>query len=818
MLKTYIRIALRKLSRERGYVLINIASLALGIASVLVLALYLRSDVTYDRYHHHYEQIYRLTLHTENAAGETQDWAASGPGLGPLLTKDFPQLGKFVRFQWAGEVLVRAGDKERMWDTIRLTDPSVFEVFTHEVIYGDVRDALRDMNSVAVSETYARFYFGDRNPVGETLTAANGAQFKIALVFKDLPDNVHLRYDMLASIQMMESIIPGYTENYAQTLWDPYALNYLMVPEGFDPAAFDAITTKFVDTYMGERARREKMRFSIVPQRLDRIHFGPRIDMDERTGNVLYVYGFAAVACFILIIACINYVNLATARAMKRAKEIGMRKVLGASQSQLIAQFLGESAVVTTIALLLAVGLVYLALSTTSLGGLMGKQRLAMELATPSTLLWVPVLGVLIALAAGLYPAFVLASISPMSALTLTRRSWRTGLSLRHGLVFLQMAISIAVIAATLTMLAQMRYVREKPLGFDAENRLIVTVRGYDVAKQLVAIMSELRRQPGVRDVTTISIAPGTGSWDRMSQIESNASTMEPLRVQRLAVGLNFVEAMNLDVIAGRAFDDQLESDVRDSVLVNETLVRRMGWTQPIGKRVEVDQVDGLVGVARVVGVVKDFHYASLYNSVAPIVISAWPKVPPPPPSETLKATYRESFIVVVDEQRLSETFAAIEKTIRTFDPTFNFEPLFLADAIVGLYQFESNLAQLTALFAGICIVISVMGIFGLTAFATEHRRREIGIRKVLGATDGSIVLLLGRPLLWMVVLAAVPSCYLCYEAIRIWLARFAYRADIGVSIFVLATGLIATIALVTVAIQALRTARANPVDALRYE
>lgn len=816
MFESYLTIALRKLARERGYALINLASLALGLAGFLLLALYLRSELTYDHHHANYERIYRVSMRIENANGESQSFAATGQGFGPLLTKEFPQLGRYVRFQWAGNLMMYAGDREREWDSIYLVDPTFYDAFTIEPVYGSVAAVRGDPSAVAVSETFARFYYGDRNPIGETPHAVNGSGFKIALVYKDLPDNVHLRFDMLSSIAVMDQILPGYTANYATTLWNPFTQTYLLVPDDFEVATFDRLAAKFADVYMGERAQRDKTPVKFVAQRLDDLHFNAGLDMDQPTGNVFYLYAFGAVACFILIVACINYINLATARAMRRAKEIGMRKVLGASPAQLVTQFLTESIVLTAIALVLAFVLIYLALSLTSLGGLMGKEHLLTELIKPSTVLGALLIGAVVAVAAGVYPAVYLASISPLAALTTLRRSWRTGLSLRNGLVFVQLAISIGVIAATLLMIVQMRYVHDRPLGFDKENRLILTLRRYDVVRQLPAIRAAVGRQPGVVDTTTISMVPGTGSWDRLSSIESNDATMEPVAVRRLAVGLNFVDVMNLELIAGRAFDPRLESDVRDSVIVNESLVKRMGWREPIGKRVDIDLLGG-AGVARVIGVVSDFHYASLREEIGPLVINAWATVPPPP-MESLKDLYRESFIVVISGERLRETFAGIERAIRKFDRGFNLEPRFLDDSIDELYRTESNLMRLTTLFAGLCIVISVMGIFGLSAFMTEHRTKEIGVRKVLGASDRQILVMLSRSLLWLVAIAAVPASYACYRAMQTWLERFAYHAEIGPLAFVGATLLIASIALATVALQSRRTLRSSPIDALRYQ
>lgn len=813
MFKNYILIALRKLSREKAYVFINILSLALGIAGFLVLALYLRSELTYDRHHVNHERIYRLTSHFTIADDKRDNFALTQLGAGPMLAKDFPQLGQYVRFNSAGQNNVLTYENiQRQWDRIYLTDPNVFEVFTHKIIYGDPQGALDDPYSIAISRTLARHYFGDANPIGKRLSSG-AFDHAVKVVFEDLPENAHLRYDALVPMSLMESFTPGFTQNYANTLWNVGLYTYFMVPEGFDPAEFSAISRKFFDTHMAERGKQLKtsVRFGLQP--LTELHFGERLAGDLLVGNIFYVYGFAAVALFILVVACINYVNLATARAAKRAKEVGMRKVLGASRGQLIAQFLGESLTFTAIALGLAVAFIYLALTLTPLGMLMGKEALLIELSRPSVIGATLLLAFAVGVIAGVYPALYLSSISPLAALTYVRRSWKSGFSMRQILVFTQLAISIGVIACTLLMIDQMRYIHDKPLGFDKENRLIVRLRGYDVVKNLPTIRGELRNVPNVLDVTRMSFMPGAEHAISLVPIESNEGAMEPVSIHRLQVGLNFFDVMNVEIVKGRAFDPDMATDVLEAIIVNETLVEKMGWDEPLGKRIQI----GPAGFAHVVGVTKDFHYASLHNELGPLLIHAIADQIVPVP-ENQKALMMTAFIVVISGEDVPATLKEIESVIAKFDPKFDFEPTFLEDRLDGLYKTESDLMRLTGVFAAVCIFISVMGIFGLAAFTTEQRTKEIGIRKVLGASDPQIVTLLSRPLLWLVLLAAIPSSYVGYRAIETWMQRFAYHTDVSALTFAVSTLAVCAVALTTVVLQSLRTIRANPVDALRYE
>ncbi|HTE42588.1 MAG TPA: FtsX-like permease family protein [Steroidobacteraceae bacterium] len=813
MLKSYITIALRKLSRERLYVSINIVSLALGIASFLILALYLQSELTYDQHNVNHERIYRMTAHFGTADGRVDRFAVSQVGFGPMLVADYPQLGKQVRFRPSQQSVLRYEEKEKKWDDIYLADPTVFDIFTHKVLYGDIKKAFDNPRSLAISESFSKYYFGDENPIGKTIVGPS-MSYQITLVFADLPENSHLKYNALFPMALMDVFDPNFSKSYQNTLFNVGIYTYFMVPEGFKPAELTTLSKQFVEAHMRTGLTRFKSEFEARYQRLADIHFGEKLDGDRPSGNIFYIYGFMAVAIFILLVACINYMNLATARATKRAKEVGMRKVLGASQGQLIAQFLGESFTFTFVALLVGLLFVEVALAATPIGALMGKEHLLGELNSPAALLGAVGVSIAVALIAGLYPAFYLSSISPLAALTQVKRSWRTGFTMRQALVVSQLIISIGVIACTFLMTDQMKYINEKPLGFGKENRLVVTLRGYDVVKNVKTLKNELRAQPNVIDVTTISIVPGTGNWVNLFPVETNEGTFEPTSADRIAIGMNFIQAMGLELVAGRGFSEEIATDAREATLVNESFVKKMGWKEPIGKRF---QMGGPGNFIRVVGVVKDFHYSSLHNAIGPMAINPINDAIGPVP-ELQKALTTTSIIVVMKGENIRKTVDSVEAVIAKFDPKFIFEPEFLEDRLTDLYKSESNLMKLTGIFAGICIFISIMGLFGLAAFTTEQRTKEIGIRKVLGASDGQIVGLLCKHLAPLIAIAAIPASILGYYAIDKWLTRFAYHTDISWLTFVVATVLVTLVALATVAMQSLQTARAEPVDALRYE
>jgi putative ABC transport system permease protein len=812
MLKNYLLVALRRLVLERFYVLINVLSLALGIASFVIIALYLRSELTYDHHHVNHERIYRVTSHFQNAGSAPDEFAISPMGIGPLLTKDYPQLGTYVRLRPTPDFVLRHEGEQRRWDNVYLSDPTVFEVFTHKILYGNPQTALRTPSSIALSESVARYYFGEQSPIGQIMSA-NDMNYTVTLVYADLPENTHLRYDVLLPLSVLDIIAPGTTTSFVHSLWAVDLYTYLLVSPEFNRGDFDAIAAGFFKSYMAEQGAQANTTFRAGFQPLREIHFGAGLPGDLPTGNIFYVYGFAAVALFILLVACINYVNLATARATRRAKEVGMRTVLGASRAQLVGQFLGESLILAVIAAFVGLILVEIALGITPLGSLMAKEQLLAARSDPLVWLGILLLTLLVAVGAGLYPAFYLSAMSPLAALTHARRSWQTGFSMRQVLVFVQLCVTIGVIACTLLMTQQMRYLNAKPLGFDKEDRLLVKLRGYDTIKSLATIKSELRRQRGVRDVVTINIVPGMGNAVNLMPVENNAGTIEAMSLHRISVGMNFMEAMNVEVMAGRSFSESIASDAREAVIVNESFVKKAGWDEPLGKRVML-RPDG---PSRVIGVVKDFHYSSLHNAIGPLLIhpanERVDKVP-----ESQRALLTVSLIIVIGSDAIADTIGRVQSVIGRFQPDQDFEPVFLSDRLQQLYRSESDLMKLTGIFAAICIFIAVVGLFGLAVFTAEQRSKEIGIRQVLGASDGHIIALLSRHLLPLLVVAAIPASIASYYVMEIWLGRFAYRAGISWLTFLAATGLVAAVALATIALQAFKAAQSSGSEALRCD
>ena len=809
MFGSHIKIALRTLYREKMYVLINVSGLSLGIACCIILGLFLRSELTYDRHHEQHERIFRVANEV-TTSGKVDAAAITSSALALLLSKDYPEIETYVRFRFNSRMLLRHGEDAFYWENVFIADENVFDVFTHQYIYGDPEGALADPSSIAVSESFAKKYFGDANPIGETIKS-DMSQYKITLVYADLPENTHLKYDALITYNSL----PAFPENESilrQMLWGISDYTYLLMPEDYPVESFKDITEAFYKRYMEKIGESMNSSFRFWLEPLTDIHLESDLIYDHPTGNRLHVYGFSAVAVFILLVACINYMNLATARSLKRAREVGMRKVLGASRPQLIVQFLGESIFFSLISLLIGLALVKVAFVLTPIGDLLGKQQLMNLSEEPILLGAMLALGVFTGLVSGAYPALYLSSVLPISALTATSRSGRRGVWLWQILVSLQFVISIGVIACTILMAAQMNYIANKPLGFNQENQVMIRLQGADLIEKVPTIRNELAKNNRILDISTASVVPGGIIPLNLVQVEDEKGVMTSQTVSVMPVGEDFLKVMEIPLLMGRDFSKKLLTDIGTSVVVNETLVERMGWAEPLGKRLSAGPM-----VGRVIGVVRDFHFKSLHRQVEPLVMvaprddfSALPPAARPMVSRTL--------LLRISGEDVSQTLSYLSDQFVAFDPKHPFEYEFLDDSLDQLYMSERRLMRLTGIFSGICIFISCLGLFGLSAFTTEKRTKEIGIRKVLGAKTLQIILMLSRGIVGIMMIAAVIASLLAYVAIDEWLSSFAYRAGINPLVFVLSALVAMAVAFLTLALQSFKTANANPVHALRYE
>ncbi len=811
MLSNYLLVAFRTLARDKIYAGINIVGLALALACSLVLLLYVRSELSYDQHFEDHDRIVRVTYES-TARGTSRHFAATSPALAPLFDSAYPDTVDFVRFRRTYSILFKANGIENYWDNIRYADRNVFDVFSHTAVYGDLNTALDDPTSIVISRLMAETIFGAENPVGETLTT-DSASFKITAVFENLPDNTHFKYNALLPYSAL-----GYNDEAAtpRGIFGIIDYTYARLAPGVSIERFQKLLDTFRDEHLKSISEEIEIDNRFYTQFLKDVHYGANVVADQPAGNIFYVYGFIMVAIFVLVVACINYTNLATARATKRAKEVGMRKVIGGNRWQLILQFVGESLAYVLIALLVALAFIEVTQRFTGLSALLGKTNLLDLSEDSSVLIWIFIGAIIVAFASAAYPAIYLSSITPLAAINSSITTKSSGLRLRQVLVFVQFFISIAVIAGTVLMGLQMQYLTNKSLGFDKENKIVVRLRGADVVEQIPVIRNKLLNHSMVRGVAETSYTPDSlATWStNIFSVENQQGEIERPRINHLAVGGDFIELMGIEIVDGQSLFNTFETESETGVVVNETMVKNLGWDAPLGKRIRVSSTMEF----RVIGVVKDFNFQSLHKPIEGLLLRPFPKDQLNEIPVDRRKSFSRSIVVSIGGENISETIAYIESVIGQFDPEHPFEFTFLDDILNSLYVSETNLIKLTWAFAGICIFISCLGLFGLATFTTARRTKEIGIRKVLGASTFQILEMLVKSQLMLILVAAVLASLACYAVISNWLTAFAYKADINLWVFVASSLAVAAVAFITIALQSGKTARSNPVEALRYE
>lgn len=821
-MRSYLVVLARNFTREKLYTSINIIGLAFGLASCLVLGLFLKSELTYDRHFAGHEHIYRIANEFINA-GNPESFAITSDALGPMIAAEYPdRIRSFVRFRNNannGGVAIRRVDSPETvfyWENSYFVDPQVFDVFPHEIIAGDPASALQEGGSMAISQTMARKYFGNEDPIGRQLVTDSGNANTVRLVFADLPPNTHMKYDVLFSNNLPFLRLNDNPTARRQQLAGPQAITYTFVQmhPAFMSDDWTQMSDAFYQKHMAEVVRGLNMEWRSWLQPMRDIHLdNDDVQFDLPTGNRAYIFGAAAVALIILVIACINYMNLATARATRRARSVAFRKILGASRLSLAVQFMGEALLFSMAALLLAVLLVEAALRFTPLNSLMEGKVVLDLMAEPSLLLWLALAAVLVGLLSGLYPAFYMSSWAPLTALTGKQVAGRGSLRLRESLVLVQFTISAAAIACTLLMVAQMHYLANQPLGFERDDRLMVSLRGASTIEKIDAIRNDLLADSRILGVAVAGQTPDRGDRAGITivQAENNEGAMEQQLFNVLQLGQDYEKVLGLRIAQGRDLTSRLLTDIGSNMLVNQALVKAMNWSEPLGKRLAFGGQQG-----RVVGVVEDFNFKSLKHRIEPLAMATLRN--DMSQVQEMNRPFQQRFLILhlagVDQRG---ALAHAEKVMANADPRHPFEYEFLDEALDAQYSTELALTRLIGLFAAISILIACMGLFGLAAFTTEQRTREIGTRKVLGATAWQIVGLLARRILVLVLIASVLAGIGAYFAVDEWLAGFAYRAGINPLIFVLAAAVAATVAFATVAAQSWRTANADPVGCLRH-
>jgi putative ABC transport system permease protein len=793
MLKNYLKIALRNLRKQSVYSFINVTGLAVGMACFILIFIYVKDELGYDRYHEKAGQIYRLVGDLDRNDHRPQS-AATGPPMAPAMRDEFPQILNAARIAPASrrrdQVLVSHQQRRFYEKRLGYADASVFDIFTFPLVKGDPKTALAEPYTMVISEALAAKYFGNEEPLGKTLTVENEAEYKITGVLKDMPQNSHFRFDFIASFESLKEDYGGMYDCW----WCRMAYTYLLLPRDVLPEAIEKQFPAFLKKHIGPRA--ESMQLRLQP--LVDIHLRSSLsDEIEPGGNLAYLYILATVGVFILLLACTNYTNLATARSAQRAKEVGVRKVVGANRKQLVWQFLGEAIMLAALALPLAVVLVEWSLPT--FNELTGKTLHFTYLNNWRVLLGLIVVALLAGLISGGYPAFFLSQIQPAKVLKGQGDAGARVSVLRSTLVVVQFTFSISLVIATIVVFDQLDYLHSKRLGFDKEQVVVIPLRDFESSRSYESLKSALLQNPAIVSVSAASQIPP----ERLLDLEvwpGDEKETGKRRMKTVVVDYGFFETLGISIVEGRTFSKSFGTDAAGFVL-NESAMEAFGWKSAVGRRFGAAWSNKS---GAVIGVVKDFHFESLHQKIEPMVF--------------FMEDWYQYIVVRLRSADYAATLAFMREQWQKIAPHRPFEYSFLDEEFDKLYKSEERIGKLFGYFTGLAIFIAGLGLFGLAAFAAERRTKEIGIRKVLGASVAGIAALLSKEFVRFVAVANLIAWPAAYYAMSRWLQNFAYRVNIGWWVFALAGGLALLIALLTVSTQAIKAALANPVEALRYE
>jgi putative ABC transport system permease protein len=794
MLKHYLVVALRALGRRKGYSFLNIAGLAVGMACGILILLTVRHDLSYDRFHEHADRIFRVVTIDEAFGVSSQRVGMTIPALAAAARESFPEIEATVRLVGGSQQLLSAGENDLYAESVFLADSTFFSFFDFELVSGDAASALVEPNTVVLSKSMARRLFGDADPVGQVVRANQETDFRVTGVAADPPPNSHLMFDAVASLYPTDSEEDAGFAEFLQSWTGIGSITYLKLNRRESASAL----VPRLNTLL--RDRDVNPVWSVTLQPLTDIHLRSTdvvFDVNAGKSDVAYVWGLGLVGVFVLLIAAFNFMNLSTARSLDRAREIGIRKASGAHRHQLIKQHLGESLVIGSIAFLIAIGLVILVLPL--IAATFDRSLGLYLLMDPLTIVGLVCIALTISLLAGSYPAFFLSGFETKAVLQGSFKSGARGATLRKALVVAQFTASVVLIVGTLVISRQLDHIMDRDMGYNRDQVVALGLGGSALQERAPAFRHELEQLPNIAGIARSNSLPGRGLGRGGVQPEGIPDD-EVWITSVLSVDHDWLDLLEVEVADGRNFSEEFGTDQQQAIIINEAAARELGWTDPVGRRIQAAGQD-----REVVGVVRDFHFASIRHRVEPLIILYNPN----------GGSVMSVRIAAAD---VRSSLASIEQVWTRIYPDYPFEYSFLSDEFAALYAEESNFAFLSRAFALLAILIACLGLFGLAAFTAQQRTKEIGVRKVLGADIHRIVLLISREFVLLVGLAIVIAIPISYWAMNIWLGDFAYRISIGPEIFGFAALAALTIAMATVGYHALRSAIADPIAAIRAE
>ncbi len=794
MLKNYLKIALRNLRKNKTYSFINIAGLAIGIAGSLLILVYVANQLSYESMHKNRDNIVRV-----NVKFGSMTLAGAMPALGPAAADQIPEVKAAVRFRVDRSAKIKAGDKEFVERNFFFADSNVFKVFTFPLISGNKETALNNPESIVISQSLATKYFGNANPIGKTILYDDKYNFVVSAVMKNVPENTMLTCELIAPFDRaveIQKLNIGWT-----SFGDTYT--YLLLRNG---SSLDGLSKDLNQLLIKSvnQTFASMLQFKIL--KLKDVYFmSDAMGELTPTGNITSVYLFLSISFLVLLIACLNYVNLSTARSIRRSKEVGLRKVMGAHRGRLIGQFFGESLMITLISV--ALSLLIFEIANPVLNNYFDVKLNINPLGTLD--FYIILCGVIlfVGLLAGVYPAIILSKYNPINSLKAANAPGSSSAALRKLLVAAQFAITIFLIACTAAIYKQINFMKNSDLGFNKDNVIIVD---YPITKKEMQDNYQVIKQafqsiPGVSDVSGAYTLPGINNKDEESFRLKGAPENDYKILQAIGVDYNFIPVLGLKIMEGRNFSKEFATDKEDAIILNETAVKKLGLKNPIGTEVFIPVGKGKEQEAKIIGVIKDFHVASFHQIIEPMFIYINPE-------------YYYNIALRINPEYSASIISSLKKKWNEILPAAPFNYSFLSQTYDGIYESDAKEVTLFSIFSFLSIFIACLGLSGLVSYAVEVRTKEIGIRKVLGADLKSITVLLSKDFIKWTLLANVIALPLAYYAISKWLDDFAYKISIGISIFIISAVIVVMIALITVSIQAVKAAAANPVKSLRYE
>ncbi|MDP3150641.1 MAG: ABC transporter permease [Ignavibacteria bacterium] len=809
MFKNYLTITLRNIKKHKGYSFINIAGLAIGVAVCLLILLFVQDELSYDRFHENSNRIFRVAIDAKVGEVSAEAAGSSAP-LAETLIREIPEVESAVRLRNYGFPVFYYKDKVFSEERVIWADSTLFNVFTLPFLKGDPKTALNNVNAIVITESMAKKYFGDEEPMGKVINSDKRSDFVVTGVIKDIPTNSHLHFDFVESLaRYRDSRSPIWFQNnwYTYVLLKPGA-DWKVVNTKMRSAFTKYIKPQVEQAFQTswESLVKQGAKYNYYLQPITDIHLKSHLQYEyEPNSDIAGVYIFSLIAFAILCIACFNFMNLSTARYSSRAREVGIRKTLGSNFGQLVRQFLSESIILTFFAVLISIVLVYLLMPL--FNDISGKELSFNLFSNYYTLPLILLLILFVGGAAGIYPAFFLASFKPITVLGSGLKDGVKGKAFRSALVIFQFSISIILIIGTIVIYGQLQYIQNKNLGYEKEQLLVIR-KTDDIGQSIEAFKNDLRNNPFVKSVTNSNELPGMNYGDNLYEAHSRGKIERQL-LKRSFADFDFFQTFKMKMADGRYYSREWTVDTVNSLVINEAAAKVLGLKNPVGSEIyETGIGDNNVNKTwRIIGVIKDFHFESLHQPIQPLAMQLYNR-----------GGFGKFTTVRLSTTNIRESLQAIKSIWATYAEKQQFEYTFFNEDYDRLYKSEERTSKLFAAFSILAIMIGCLGLFGLAAYTAEKKTKEIGIRKVLGASIQSILVLLSKEFIKWIIIANVIAWPIAYYLMNTWLQDFAYRTDISFMVFLFSGASALLIALVAVGYQAIKAAVANPIKSLRYE